>query len=74
MKHTHIMNTRPIFNLTAAITIQNYDYKNTKITNYKITPQIQRGFPADIVRNTNLLTCLFTYLKASDLIEIFSCD
>jgi len=24
-------------------------------------PQIQRGFPVDIVRNTNLLTYLLTY-------------
>jgi len=23
-----------------------------------LAPQIQRGFPVDIVRNTNLLTCL----------------
>jgi len=33
---------------------------NTSISN-KIAPQIQRGFPVDIVRITNLLTYLLTY-------------
>jgi len=57
---------RPHINLTTSMTAKSLQTPQVKVfQQFSIfAPQIQRGFPVDIVRNTNLLTYLIYLLNS----------